>query len=78
MGDGVMRKFAIYTLGFLAPIIAVVIGQNIWSRMTRLEARTADGTIYVVDRRTGETIHCEDRPEGKLPVTCSTSQAPAD
>lgn len=73
-----MRKFAIYTLGFIVPIIAVVIGQNIWSRMARFEARTDDGTIYVVDRRTGETVRCEDRPEGELPVTCSTIQAPAD
>lgn len=56
-----MKKFAVYTLGFFVPVIAYWALSNAWWRATRFEARTADGWIYVVDRRTGEVTSCLER-----------------
>lgn len=53
-----MKKFALYTVMFFAPIAALVAAQNVWSKGFRFEARLEDGSLYVVDRRTGEVTFC--------------------
>lgn len=53
-----MKKFAIYTAVFFAPIIALVVLQNIWAKTLRFDARIEDGSLYVVDRRSGEVTFC--------------------
>jgi len=67
-----MKNFAIYTIGFFAPLVVLVVLQNIWTKATRFDARLENGTIFMVDRRTGHTTRCVDQPSGELPVTCET------
>ncbi len=53
-----MKKFAIYTAGFLLPVVATLAGMSLWHSAVRYEVRTAEGFLYIVDRRTGEVTSC--------------------
>lgn len=66
-----MKKLALYTLGFLGPVLALFVAQNVYWKTTRFEARAADGWIYVVDRNTGEVTSCIRR-------TCQVIRRGAD
>jgi hypothetical protein len=74
-----MKRFVIYTVGFFAPIIALVIAQNLWARATHFETRTAGGWLYITSRTTGQVTGCiRDRclvlrDDGNLPKVAGTN-----